>query len=380
MSTGLTREGSAVGLLVVAMGIAGCAYDPREDNASFGGDGGAQTDGVSGDGIGEADGADASDDDDDDGTADGNDDDANANDGDDDGDDDGIKLDVGSPDAGDGLGGCSEGEACTCTAVDVLFVIDNSGSMCFYQDQLAAAFPGFVDAMFDALPSGTDLHVGLTTSGFELGGSHSETNCVAAEPQPIIDEFYVRPGEGAVSGNGLQGRLLEWNGERYFAADTANDGDRQALSSWFSGAATSVGCGVSSFEFNASGAAWALHPDNAATNDGFLRDEDTVLVVFILSDEADQSLEVEGLEFLHDTVVDAKAGCGGDACVVTGGLLSPWCSGAMNASEQFLQSFGGGATIGSIGSPFEMPDYGTVVGETFAQVVAQACDDIVPEG
>lgn len=368
-----TGERSALGMLVMVMGIAApsCSYDPRDDSASFGGDAGAQTDGASDDDDDNPDDADNPDDDDDaDGTGPSGDDD----------DDDDIKLDVGSPDAGGGLGGCAEGEACTCTAVDVLFVIDNSGSMCFYQDELAAAFPGFVDAMFDALPSGTDLHVGLTTSGFELGGSHSESNCVAQETQQVIDDYYVRPGEGAVAGNGLQGRLLEWDGQRYFAADTADDADRQALAGWFSGAATSVGCGVSSFEFNASGAAWALHPDNAATNDGFLRDEDTVLVVFILSDEADQSLDVEALDFLHDTVVDAKAGCGGDACVVAGGLLSPWCSGAMNASEQFLQSFGGGATIGSIGSPFEMPDYGKVVGETFAQVVAQACDDIVPEG
>lgn len=290
----------------------------------------------------------------------------------------GIVLDVQSAETGM-VGGC-EDEECTCSSVDVLFVIDNSGSMCSYQEQLAAAFPGFVDAMFDALPLGTDLHVGITTSGFELGGSHSENNCVATESQPMIDQFYVRPSEGMVAGNGLQGRLLEWSGQRYFTADTSNAAHRLALSNWFSGAASSVGCGVSSFEFNAGGAAWALHPDNAATNDGFLRDEGAVLVLFILSDEADQSLDVETLSFLHDTVTTAKQACGGDACVVTGGLLSEFCTDATNASDQFLSSFGPIDARGSIGSPFMVPDYSTVVGNTFASVVAETCDDIVPEG
>jgi hypothetical protein len=296
------------------------------------------------------------------------------------GDEDAIKLDVATPDGGT-PSGCQEGETCTCTAVDVLFVIDNSGTMCSHQAALAAAFPGFVDAMFDALPPNTDLHVGVTTSGFALGGSHSENNCVAAEPLATIDEYYTRPSEDMVDGNGLQGRLFEYDGERYFAADTGNAADRAALAQWFTGAATGVDCGVSSFEFNASGAAYALHPDNAAYNAGFLRDEETVLVIFILTDEADQSLEMESLEFLHDTVVQAKAGCGGEVCIVTGGLIQTFCEESLNATHQFLGSFGSDPVIGGIGlGGLGGDDFGAVVGETFAQVVAQTCDDIVPEG
>ena len=292
----------------------------------------------------------------------------------------GPKLDVGSGDGPGPVGNCEEPDGeCNCTAVDVLLVIDNSGTMCTKQESLAAAFPGFVTAMFDALPEGTDLHVGITTSGFSLGGNHSENNCVAQEPLSTIQSSYTVPGAGSVNGNGLQGRLFEHEGQRWFAADTGVPADEAALSSWFTGAATAVGCGVSSFEFNASGAAWALHPDNAATNDGFLRDEGAVLVLFILTDEADQSLQVETLEFLHDTVADAKAGCGGDACIVTGGLLPTYCPAGTNGSLAFLETFGT-PTVGDIGFGIGEVDYATTVGDTFAEVVATACDEIVPEG
>lgn len=294
------------------------------------------------------------------------------------------KLDVGAP-SGTGGAACVGGDGdCGCSAVDVLFVIDNSGSMCSFQDGLAQAFPSFVDAMYEALPPGTDLHVGITTSGFEVGGSHSESNCVAAETPATIDQYYTRPTEGNVAGGGLQGRLLPWEGQSFYAVDTGDPAGKPALTSWFSGAATSVGCGVSSFEFNASAAAWALHPANAATNDGFLRDEGAVLVIFILSDEADQSLDMESLEFLHDTVVDAKSACGGDSCVVTGGLLGPWCIPDQNAAYDFLASFGSEPIWGDIwGGNIISPDvdsYVQTVGDAFAQVVAQTCESIPPVG
>jgi hypothetical protein len=295
-----------------------------------------------------------------------------------DGDAEGPSLDVGT--GVETVGPC-EGEGCGCTAVDILFVIDNSGSMCLKQENLAAAFPGFVDAMGSALPAGTDLHVGITTSGFALGGSHSENNCVPQETQATIDEYFVRPDEGVIAGNGLQGRLFEHDGQAFFAVDTADAAGMAALKSWFSAAATAVGCGVSSFEFNAAGAAWALHPDNGATNDGFIRDEGAALLLFVLSDEADQSLDVESLAFLHDTVVAAKTECGGDDCIVSGGLFSIFCTPATNAAFTFLSSFGEEpiwADIGlGIGPP---PDYAAVVGDALAQIVAEQCDEIRPEG
>lgn len=363
---GMTRWTHGVALFAMPWVSTACGEDPRDENPFT--TAGTETDDAGLPGTTNAATSGAAD-----GTGD-------ATRGDDGSDDDGPKLDVGSADTGGIPGACTEGETCNCTAVDVLFVIDNSGTMCTKQEQLAAAFPDFATAMFGALPSGTDLHVGITTSGFALGGSHSENNCVAQESLDVIEDHYVRPAEGLVDDNGLQGRLFSWEGLSYFAADTADPADEAALASWFTGAATAVDCGVSSFEFNASGAAWALHPDNAAHNAGFLRDEDAVLVLFILTDEGDQSTEVETMQFLHDTVTAAKAGCGGDACIVTGGLLPAYCPAGTNGSLAFLESFGGNPTVGDIGFGIGMVDYAATVGDTFATVVAQTCDDIVPEG
>ena len=154
-----------------------------------------------------------------------------------------------------------------------------------------------------------------------------------------------------------------------------------ALKTWFSGAATAVGCSVSSFEFNAAAAAWALHPANAATNADFVRDEGAALVIFVLSDEGDQSLVVEPMDFLHDTIAAAKAGCGGDECIVSGGLFSPWCTPEPNAAYALMETFGEPPVWGEIGSLFGAPpDYAAVVGDALAQVVAETCEAIPPAG
>ena len=54
---------------------------------------------------------------------------------------DGPLLDVAPGQTG---GGDPDGAADECTNVDILFVIDDSGSMADNQDQLIASFPGFI--------------------------------------------------------------------------------------------------------------------------------------------------------------------------------------------------------------------------------------------
>jgi hypothetical protein len=355
--------------LTVFLALCGCSEPPREENEGFGGSAtdspneptasSASTTPASSESAG--------------GTASATDDPVGGSSGED------IKLDVGPADDPDAMPDPTSG----CTAVDVLFVVDNSASMTSYQDALVSAFPSFVTAMDQQLPPQTDLHVGVTTSSFcgpDSHNSHSENNCVAAETSAQMLSAYLTPEMETVAGNGYQGRLVEHQGERFFSATTGDAASMAALGSWFAGAAA-VGSSGCSFEYNAAGAAHVFHPANADANDGFLRDAGAVLLIVFLSDEADQSLEVDGLDNLVDLTLDAKAECGGADCIITAGIFSEFCTPDQNAAFAFASSFGEDPTWGEIGSFFgPPPDYSAVIGEALGQVVAQTCDEITPEG
>jgi hypothetical protein len=290
--------------------------------------------------------------------------------GDGDGEEDPI-FDVG--DSGGGTvddGGDDEG----CTKVDILFVIDNSPSMGPYQEGLGSAFPGFIAAMYENLPPATDLHVGITTTSFFSGScAESTSNCMTTATQQEVLAHYTKPGDGNTGENGGQGRLFEWDGQSYYSAVTG--GDPWPLTIWFSDAAVAAGETGCSFEMSSAGAGYAFHPDNAATNTGFVRDEGAVLLIFFLTDEPDKS--PEGAQVYHDMVTAAKAGCGGDQCVLVAGLVNTCIMGVNNALWQFMNTFPDAPTIGSIDDPFT---YADVVGDALAQIIGQKCDEIPPEG
>lgn len=74
-------------------------------------------------------------------------------------------------DAADGVGEANEDEGGTesmplepCTAVDVLFVIDNSDTMADEQARLLASATGFIDSAAKLLPAELDFHVGVITT------------------------------------------------------------------------------------------------------------------------------------------------------------------------------------------------------------------------
>ena len=283
-------------------------------------------------------------------------------------DDDGIKLDVGP--ATDLTAGTQD----YCNFVDILFVIDNSLSMNQYQTQLALAWPTFVDEMWANLPEGTDLHVGMTTTSFYDGScSESVFNCQTSASESTILSRYITPDMGSTGVNGEQGRLFEWDGRRYFEATVGEDsGD---LKLWFSQAAVAAGETGCSFEMMSAAAGYALHPANAAFNDGFLRDEGAVLVIVVLTDEPDKS--PEGAAAYHAMVVDAKAGCGGDDCVVITGIADQCIEGVNNGLWQFFNQFSGLVPTGDIDQP---ADYAAVVGSALAQVIGETCNEIPPAG
>jgi hypothetical protein len=268
---------------------------------------------------------------------------------------------------------------CGCNAVDLLFVIDNSGSMQPYQDALAETFPFFIDEIIASLPPGTDLHVGISSSSFgdpSAGGVGSSGCSNEQYNAEAMAEHYPPPSEPNGQ-NGGQGRLYEYQGKRYFAMNTSDD--PSALESWFTGAAVSVGEQGSNWEMVSAGGAWVTHPDNAAHNDGFIRDAGAVLVLFILTDEFDNS--PESAQSYHDLVVGAKSQCGGDACVVTGGL-TPSCvpDTPSNVLHQFLSAFGEPPVLGDVGSENDTSHYPDVLGAALAEIIAQTCDEIPPAG
>jgi hypothetical protein len=325
------------------------------------------------------------------------------------------KFDVGGDDTGIDPG-CVDVD-CGCTAVDILFVIDDSTSMGSYQQGLAAAAPGFADAIFASLPGGTDLHVGVTTSSFfggSGGTSPGETNCspyyegAGLTGRDDLFEWYWTPDDMPYDANGAQGRLREHEGMTYFA--TTTDGDGAAMKDWLVGNITAVGEHGSVWEMVAAGAAYPFHPANAAHNAGFLRDEGAVLVILTLTDEVDNS--PEDVETYHDMITAAKAGCGGDNCIVTAGIHKPCLATAPdNVLYPLLASFGEEPTVADIGPELDdcfddcadgdivqcnavnppvtcaelaagggTQQYADALGGALAQVIAQTCADIPPAG
>ncbi len=133
-------------------------------------------------------------------------------------------------------------------------------------------------------------------------------------------------------------------------------------------------------------AGWAFTPPNTggvlATNDGFIRNEGTVLVLFFLTDEPDKSPESVAIH--RDRVLAAKAGCGGDqpddTCVVTAGFI-PTCTIAVNQKLwQFMTSFGESADEVRWGDITDIPAYDELVGTVLAATIAQTCEDVTPVG
>lgn len=368
--------------LVVALAVtlAACSDDGRGDDGLFGsespGEGIAETGGGNDESGGGSSGSNASNASADDAPADSS------------GGGEGPKLDVGAGGSeGVAEGGECMGEACSCTAVDLLFVIDNSTSMNDYQVALAAAFPSFADAIIAALPPGTNLHVGVTSTEMGYSNAGSTTNCIATGNGMPQESFYTTPDVMDTGKNGAQGRLYVADGLPYFEIDTdAPANEVQALRDWFS-AAAHIGEGGSNVEMASAAAGWATDPANAGTNAGFIRDEGAVLVIFFLQDEPDQSdapnmtMPETGAAML-EKIAAAKTACGGLQCVVAGGFVQQSCL-TENALGAVFDGLPTAPSIDELPWDDENVDpayFEPLLTETLAQVIAQTCDEIGPEG
>lgn len=158
-----------------------------------------------------------------------------------------------------------------CTKVDILFAIDNSGSMAGEQANLIAAFPGFVAGIQEALAFAESYHIGVVTSD---SYNPNEAGCQG------VGDLVTQTG-GSDSSGGACGPYT--SGFRWFD-DTEPD-----LASTFACAAQ-VGTDGSGDEEQVHGvlrATDAMLNSPGACNDGFLRD-DALLVVVLITDEEDE--------------------------------------------------------------------------------------------
>ena len=261
-----------------------------------------------------------------------------------------------------------------CEAIDFLFVIDNSESMATHQQRLGEQFPSFITAMFDALPEGISVHVGLTTTDFDEGceAPESTMNCQSTATVDEVESHYQRPDDGSDGGNGTQGRLFSYSNTTFFEINA--DDDPTPLSDWFSEAAVAAGEDGCSFEMPVAAAGFAAHSANDDTNAGFIRDSGALLVVFFLTDEPDKSPESRTI--YEQMLLDAKTECGGAQCIFVGGLI-PACTLDVNQKLwQFMSSLQDEPHWADIETT---TDYADVFGDALAAAIAEACANI-PEG
>lgn len=181
--------------------------------------------------------------------------------------DDGPRLDAAIDDGSETTSGSE-----SCAKVDLLFVIDNSGSMADEQAKLIANFPGFAAEIQSALVDVDSYHVGVVvTDNFGL---------------PFLDgvnsdapECRVRGGLVTSNVNGTCAPYAE--GSRFMTQ--ADDLDAKFA------CAANVGDTGSGYEEVAGAMLAAISPAlNApgACNAGFIRD-DALLVIVMISDEND---------------------------------------------------------------------------------------------
>lgn len=197
-------------------------------------------------------------------------------------------------DGGLGFGGSGNqggNSALECPNVDVLFVIDNSGSMADQQQSLIASFDGFVKGLQERLAGAKSYHIGVVSTD-DYGGN---PGC------GLIGDLITQT-SGPYSSNATCTPFA--GGGRFLTDGEAN------LAAKFSCVAK-IGTGGNDDERPARALMNALDPARnapGACNAGFSR-KDSLLVIVIITDE--------------DDVPD---GCDGQTCMTygSGGTPDEW--------------------------------------------------------
>jgi hypothetical protein len=268
-----------------------------------------------------------------------------------------------------------------CKKVDLLFVIDNSGSMKDEQINLVTSFPSFIDEIQVQLADTAGYHIGvISTDDYE-----ENLGCPEQEGAMII----ATGGEG--SSNKVCGPFAE--GHSYMT-------EKDDLDVAFSCAAQ-IGTDGSGDERGMQTMRAALSPPMngpGGCNEGFLRDDALLVVVFITDEEDDHELEGcnqnaepgsagEPAEW-YAHLVAAKKGAAQNIVVLS--LIGPpgpdpavcptldKCEGGVIGAEVAtrIHEFTNMFTHGFIGRVCE-PSYASFFEEAVA-VIKSACEDFDP--
>ena len=288
-----------------------------------------------------------------------------------------MKFDVSGDETGMQDGGDEAAED-GCKKVDLLFVIDNSGSMEDEQINLINSFPGFINEIQTQLADTEGYHVGVTTSDlYALNGPGclTEGALVTQSTQGVCGPY--------AEGFNFMTEMDDLNTTFSCAANVGINGDGNERPMQTMNLAVSP----------------ALNGPGQC-NEGFIRD-DALLVVVIITDEEDDH-EIDGClqqpqpgsngepAQWYQTLVTAKSNVESNIVVLS--LVGPAgpdpamcpaldkCSGGIIGAEtafriiEFTQMF----TNGLIGRVCE-PTYDQFFSEAVGKIKS-ACDNFLPPG
>lgn len=229
---------------------------------------------------------------------------------------------------GDGSGDDLGGGENDCDRADLLFVVDDSPSMQAHQRDLANNVPAFLEGVQRLVEDGTDLHVGVTTTDAYHGNT---------APCDVLGGLVT-----ATSGS-----HSSWSECGPFASGARYMTNADPLAEDFACTAM-VGTVGSVTEQPLRAAAEALDPNGAAAscNAGFRR-RDALLVLVVVTDEADQS---PGLS--QRWALDLRDSQGGDDALAVVSLIGEGddCGEGVACYEPRVEAFTETFAHGFVGS------------------------------
>jgi hypothetical protein len=177
-------------------------------------------------------------------------------------------------------------------AVDVLLVVDDSGSMAAEQALLADAFPGLIERLLTGTDPETgnpvhvpvgDLHIGVVSTDMGVGG-YEITTC---EDSPLIGDDGIL--QHTPHGTGCDSSYPDFLSYRVDTSANPDPAQMEELSRDFGCIAVlgTLGCGFEQ-QLEAAYKALVVNSLPGGPNAGFLRD-DSILAVIFVTDEEDCS-------------------------------------------------------------------------------------------